>query len=357
MKNIAKVGIVGCGNISEIYLKNLAARFPRLRAVACADRIAERAEAKAAAFSLKALGVDELLASEEIDIVLNLTIPLAHAELSLAALRAGKHVYSEKPLAATRADGARIMAEAAARSLLIGCAPDTFLGAGIAACRSLIDSGAIGTPVGGTANMLCPGHERLHPDPAFYYAPGGGPVLDMGPYYLTALVELLGPIAGVSACASKAYDERVVGSGPKKGDRIPVLVSTHVAGLLRFAAGPVVALTMSFDVQASRLPPIEIWGTEGSLAVPDPNSFGGPVLLRKRGGTEWEEQQVPEAWSDNSRGLGVADLAGALLDGTPQRASGLLAFHVLDAMEALAEAARERREIDVSGSGGTILRP
>ena len=351
MKSIAKVGIVGCGNISEIYLKNLATRFPRLRAVACSDRIPERAQAKAAAFGLKALGVDELLSSGEVDIILNLTIPLAHAELSLAALRAGKHVYSEKPLAATRADGERIVAEAEARGRIVGCAPDTFLGAGIAACRSLIDSGAIGTPVGGAASMLCPGHEHWHPDPAFYYAAGGGPVLDMGPYYLTALVELLGPIAGVSACASKARDERVVGSGSRKGERIPVLVSTHAAGLLRFAAGPIVSLTMSFDVQASRLPPMEIWGTEGSLAVPDPNTFGGPVLLRKRGDPEWKEQPVPEAWSDNSRGLGVADLALSMLEGTPQRASGHLAFHVLDVMESLADAARERREIDVSASG------
>ena len=344
MKDYVGIGIIGCGNISDIYLTNLATRFGKLRLLACADKIPERAAEKAHKFGIEARGVDELLSSPDIDLVVNLTIPLVHAEVSEAAIRAGKHVYSEKPLSATRADGARLVRLADQYKVRLGGAPDTFLGAGIQGCRALIREGAIGAVVGGTANMLCPGHEAWHPDPAFYYKQGGGPVLDMGPYYLTALVELLGPIAGVSAVAGKAFAERIVGSGPKKGERVPVEVPTHVAGLLRFGSGAVVGLSMSFDVQASRLPPIELWGTEGSLTVPDPNTFGGPVLMRRKGEGEWKEVPIQTEWSDNSRGLGVADMAGAILEDRPQRASGALCYHVLDAMEGLHDAAAARRE-------------
>lgn len=354
MKSQLNVGIIGCGNISEIYLTNMGKRFPSIKLVACADMRDERAQEKAAKHGIEARTVDKLLASPDIDIIVNLTIPLAHAEVSTAALKAGKHVYTEKPLAATRADGQKLVALAAQNKLRIGGAPDTFLGAGIRLCRELVRAGTIGAVVGGTANMLCPGHERWHPDPAFYYKKGGGPVLDMGPYYLTALVDLLGPIAGVSAVARMSFPERVVGSGPKQGERIAVEVPTHVAGLLRFDAGALISLSMSFDVQAHRLPPIELWGTEGSLAVPDPNTFGGPVLLRKKGEKDWVEQTLPTEWADNSRGLGVADMASAIMEGKAARASGSLCYHVLDAMEGLHDAAAARAEKDLSASAKAL---
>jgi len=356
MKDYMGIGVIGCGNISDIYLTNLATRFGKLRLLACADKMPERAAEKARKFGIEARSVAELLSSPDIDLVVNLTIPLVHAEVSESAIKAGMHVYSEKPLSATRADGARLVRLANEYRVRLGGAPDTFLGAGIQACRTLIQSGAIGTIVGGTSNMLCPGHESWHPDPAFYYKEGGGPVLDMGPYYLTALVELLGPIAGVSAIAGKAFAERIVGSGPKKGERIAVEVSTHVAGLLRFVAGPVVSLSMSFDVQAARLPPIELWGTEGSLAVPDPNTFGGPVLMRKKGEKDWNEVPVQSQWSNNSRGLGVADMVGAILEGSPQRASGALCYHVLDAMEGLQDAAAARCEWSLRESSDALAK-
>ncbi len=354
MNNTMNVGIIGCGNISEIYLTNLSSRFPAVKLIACADLDEARAAEKAAKHGIEARSVAKLLASSDIDIVVNLTIPLAHAVVSEAALKAGKHVYTEKPLTATRADGARLVKLAAANRLRIGGAPDTFLGAGIRTCRELIRSNAIGSVVGGSANMLCPGHESWHPDPAFYYKKGGGPILDMGPYYLTALVDLLGPIAGVSAVARTSFPERMVASGPKKGEWIPVEVPTHVAGLIRFDAGAVVSLSMSFDVQANRMPPIELWGTEGSLAVPDPNTFGGPILLKKKGDTEWVEQALPAEWADNSRGLGVADMAAAIMENRPARASGALCYHVLDAMEGLHDAADIRAEKSLSASAAAL---
>jgi len=280
---------------------------------------------------------EDLLADESIDLVVNLTIPKVHAEVSLSILEAGKHVYTEKPLATCVADGKRILDSARSRQLLVGGAPDTFLGAGIQTCKDLIAQGAIGKPIGGSANMLCPGHEGWHPNPAFYYAPGGGPVFDMGPYYLTALVELLGGIAETASFTSKGFNERIVGSGPEAGKHIPVQVQTHVAGLLRFQSGPIVTLTMSFDVQSSTLPNIELWGTEGSLLVPDPNTFGGPVLLKTRGSGTWKEMPLTHMWAQNSRGLGVSDMAGALLEGSVPRANGDRCFHVLQIMEQLAE--------------------
>jgi len=348
MKTQIGVGIIGCGNISDIYMTNLSKRFPRVKLLACADMLMDRAQAKAGQYGIEARTIDKLLASADIDIVVDLTIPLAHAEVNLKILEAGKHVYSEKPLAATRADGARIMAKAKEKKLLVGGAPDTFLGAGIQTCSRLIREGAIGKPLGGTANMLCPGHESWHPDPGFYYKPGGGPVLDMGPYYITALTELIGPVAAVSAYAGSNFAGRTIGSGPKQGQKIQVDVATHVNGLLRFESGAVINLSMSFDVQKSTLPNIEIWGTEGSMIVPDPNTFSGPVRVFRRGGDSWTEEAVPEEWSDNSRGLGVADMASTLLDGTAQRASGQRCFHVLDVMESLHDAAAQGRECAIS---------
>ncbi len=347
MKNV-RVGVIGCGNISDIYMTNLSKKFKEITLVACADKVEERALVQAKKYGILARSIPDMLKADDIDLIVNLTIPLVHAEVSLAILGAGKHVYTEKPLAINRTDGQKILELADKKHLLVGGAPDTFLGDGIQTCQSLIEKGAIGVPLGGTANMLCPGHEGWHPDPAFYYKPGGGPVFDMGPYYLTALIELLGPAVALQAYMSTAFDTRVVGSGPKQGETIKVEIPTHLAGLVRFGSGALISLSMSFDVQYSSMPPIEIWGTEGSLQVPDPNTFGGPVRIRKKGEMEWCDVPVNGLWSENSRGLGVAYMARGILGVGEHRASGARCFHVLEAMEGLHVAARTGKEFILS---------
>ncbi|MCL6519218.1 MAG: Gfo/Idh/MocA family oxidoreductase [Armatimonadetes bacterium] len=336
----AKIGIVGCGNISGIYFQN-AKMLEAIEVSACADIIPERAKAKAEEFGCRAVSVEELLADPEIEIVLNLTIPNAHASVAMAALEAGKSVYNEKPLAITREDGRRMLELAKSKGLLVGCAPDTFMGGGIQTCRKLIDDGWIGEPVAATAFMMCHGHEGWHPDPEFYYKPGGGPMFDMGPYYLTALVNLIGPVRRVTGSARITFPERIIGSEPKRGMVIKVDVPTHVAGIMDFANGAVGTIITSFDVWAANLPRIEIYGTEGSLCVPDPNIFGGPVRIKRAGEKEWAEVPLSHGYAENSRGLGVADMAYALRSGRAHRASGELAYHVLDIMHAFHDASEK----------------
>ena len=349
-----KIGVIGCGNISGTYLK-VAQRLRNLEVAACADIILSRAEAKAKEFGVPAAcSVKELLASRDIEIVVNLTIPKAHAEIALAALEAGKHIYGEKPLAVTREDGQAILKSAQARKLRVGSAPDTFLGAGIQTCRKLIDDGWIGQPIAATAFMTCHGHESWHPDPEFYYEVGGGPVLDMGPYYLTALVNLMGPIRRVTGATQVTFAERTITSQPKYGKAIKVEVPTHVVGVLEFAAGAVGVLMLTFDVWAAQLPWIEIYGTEGSLGVPDPNTFGGPVRVLRAGAKEWSGIPLTHGYSENSRGLGLADMAAALRSGRPHRASGQMAYHVLEVMHAVHEAARTGKHVEISS---TCARP
>ncbi|UCD75980.1 MAG: Gfo/Idh/MocA family oxidoreductase, partial [Phycisphaerales bacterium] len=248
MSDPMNVGVVGCGSISNTYLSNLNA-FQRVRTVACADLNADRARASANEFSIpRAVSTEELLADPEIDIVLNLTTPDAHASVALAAVRAGKHIYNEKPLTIELSDARQLLAEAASRNLRVGCAPDTFLGAGIATCADVLDSGVIGEAVGGAAFFACPGHESWHPDPEFYYQRGGGPLFDMGPYYLTALVTLLGPVKRVTGSARRSFATRTITSESKRGQVIKVEVPTHVVAVLDFASGPIVSLMVSFDV-------------------------------------------------------------------------------------------------------------
>jgi predicted dehydrogenase len=328
------IGIIGCGNISSAYLK-AAKTFPILDIRAVADLKAEAAAARAEEFSVPAISVEALLADPAIDIVVNLTVPLAHVAVGLAALAAGKHVHSEKPLGVTVGSARKLLAEGKKRGLRIGCAPDTFLGGAHQTCRKLIDDGAIGQPVGGTAFFMCPGHERWHPNPAFYYEVGGGPVLDMAPYYVTDLVNLLGPVARVSGMATRLRNERVITSEPLEGTRIPVHVATHVAGTLAFAGGAVVNIGMSFDVPRHRHRPIELYGTLASLSVPDPNKFGGDIEIATAK-DDWEIVPTQHPYADgNYRILGVADMAYAIRNGGSHRASGELAFHVLEVMEAL----------------------
>jgi predicted dehydrogenase len=343
------VGIVGCGVISEIYLKNLSAS-PGVTVVGVADLVPERAEARAEQFGVPAFGVDELLAHPAVEIILNLTIPSAHATLAMAAIAAGKSVYNEKPLTIEREDGGRLIEAAAQAGVRVGCAPDTFLGAGLQTCRAVLDAGEIGEPVAATAFMLGHGPESWHPDPAFFYRHGGGPLLDMGPYYLTALVGLLGPIRRVTGSARASFPTRTIGSAPKKGEVIPVEVPTHVAAVLDFAAGSIATLVTSFDVWASQTPRIELYGSAGSLSLPDPNTFGGPVRLRAAGADAWHEVPIERPYAQNSRGVGVTDMAAGIRLDRPHRASGELAFHVLDVMHAIVEASDTGRHVEIAST-------
>ncbi|HEX2951495.1 MAG TPA: Gfo/Idh/MocA family oxidoreductase [Armatimonadota bacterium] len=342
------VGIIGCGNISGAYL-NAVKKFDILHVAACADLNVERAQAKAAEFGIpRACSVDEILADPNIEIIINLTIPKAHADVALAAINAGKCVHNEKPLAITREDGQRLLAAADAKGVLVGAAPDTFLGGGIQTCRKLIDDGWIGRPVAATAFMTCHGHESWHPDPEFYYKVGGGPMFDMGPYYLTALVNLIGPVRRVTGSAQISFPERTITSQPKYGTAIHVDVPTHVAGVMDFACGAVGTIITSFDIWSAQLPRIEIYGTEGTLSVPDPNTFGGPVYVRRAGASEWSEVPLTHGYTENFRSVGVADMAYALRSGRQHRASGALAYHVLDIMHAFHDASREGKHIDLT---------
>jgi predicted dehydrogenase len=341
-----KVGIIGCGNIAPAYVKGCG-DFDILELADCADIEPERASKLAAAHQMHAFStVDDLLADPEIQIVINLTIPNAHVEVSLKIIEAGKHVYSEKPLAINRADGEKIIEAASAAGVRVGCAPDTFLGGGIQTCRKLIDDGWIGQPVAVTAFLASHGPESWHPNPWFYYQAGGGPVFDMAPYYLTAMINLLGPIRRVTASSKASFPERIATSEALYGQRIPVEVDTHMAGVLDFERGAVGTLITSFDIWRHNLPRIEIYGSQGSLSVPDPNTFGGPVRVWQVNDGEWREVAATHA-TTVSRGIGVADMAYGLRSGRPHRASGALAFHVLDLMDAFGEASRsgQHREI------------
>jgi len=340
-----KIGIIGCGDISAAYLRT-ARTFEVLECVACADIVPARAKARAKEFGVpRACCVNELLADPDIQIVVNLTTPQAHAEVSLAALHAGKHVYTEKPLATTRADGLRILELAAERDLRVGCAPGTFLGGGLQTCRKLVDDGAIGRPVACTAFMMSHGHESWHPDPAYYYQDGAGPMFDMGPYYLTALVTLLGPVTRVTASAGIQVPVRTITSQPKHGQEIIVETPDHVAGSIEFADGTIGTVVTSFAVWRSRLPHIEIYGTEGTLSAPDPNSLDGPVGIWPARDREWSEVPLTHGHTDtrNMWGIGVADMAHAILGGRPHRATGHLGYHVLDVMQGFLDASREGR--------------
>lgn len=349
MTDRVKVGVVGCGNISGIYLQRCTS-FEMLEVAACADLDLDRAKSKAEEFSVpKACTTEELLADPDIDIVLNLTIPHAHYPIARAALEAGKSVYNEKPLAISREDGGAMLELARKGGLLIGNAPDTFLGAGHQTCRKIIDDGWIGEPVAATAFMTCHGHESWHPSPEFYYEPGGGPMFDMGPYYLTALVNLIGPVRRVTGSTQITFPERLITSEPKRGKRVPVEVPTHVAGVMDFACGAVGTIITSFDVWAAQLPRIEIYGTKGTLSVPDPNGFGGAVKI-KLPGQEWREIPFSHSYAENYRGLGVADMAMALKDQRGHRANGDLAYHVLDIMHAFDNASDEGRHIELDSS-------
>jgi len=337
-----KVGIVGCGNISDAYLTN-AKNFPILDIVAVADLMIERAQDKAAKHGVPhAMSVKQILKEPDIQLIINLTIPKAHGKIALAAINAGKSVLNEKPLAVTRAEGKAILAAAKAKKVRVGCAPDTFFGAGHQTARKLIDEGAIGRPVAATAFMMCAGHEGWHPNPEFFYQPGGGPMFDMGPYYVTDLLQLLGPAKRLTGSAKIVIPVRTIGSKPKAGKKIRVKTPDHLAGNIEFENGAVATIITSFataNAGPSVPQPITIYGTEGTLLVPDPNGFDGPVRLWRKTSGNSEYIEVPPSHTKGyGRSVGAADMAKAILTKRDHRASGERAYAVLDIMQGFIDA-------------------
>jgi predicted dehydrogenase len=342
-----RIGIVGLGVISRAYLGTLA-HHPAVTITAVADLDAVRSTALAAELpGARALGVDRLLDSPDVQTVLNLTVPAAHAEIALGAIDRGKGVYTEKPLASTFPDARSIVDRAAAAGVGVGCAPDTVLGTGTQTARAAIDAGMIGRPLAASAVMVTPGHERWHPNPDFYYTAGGGPLLDMGPYYVAALVHLLGPIRAATGTASRLRTQRVIGSGPRAGQRIPVEVDTHVSGVLEHVGGALSTITTSFDGVQTTAAPIEVHGETGTVAVPDPNSFDGAVRLFELGGTQWRTLDPSAGYVAGARGIGLLDLIAAD-DRRPPRAGGGLALHVLEALTAILRSSAEGRRVELA---------
>lgn len=353
-----RIGFIGVGNISGIYFQNLKA-FPATEVVACADIDAAKTQAVADQQGVRAMTPDELIASPDVDLVLNLTIPKAHGDVALQAVRAGKHVYNEKPLCIDLDQAKRLLIEADANGVRVGCAPDTFLGGSHQTARAAIEAGEIGTPVGAQAFMIGHGPEAWHPNPDFFYKPGGGPMLDMGPYYVTALVNMLGPVRRLTGSARASFAKRpvVASNAGFYGSRdielgsynIDVETPTHLTAVLDFANGAIGELTTSFDVwHTEGLFPIAVYGSEGSMLVPDPNFFGGDVKVRRHDESEWRVLPAKHGFTENDRGLGVLDIAYAISEGRDHRASGRLALHALDVMLGVSRASNEGKHQELT---------
>jgi predicted dehydrogenase len=352
------VGIIGCGNISSAYLR-LAPLFAAIEVRAVADLDHRLAEARAAEFGVRAEPAAALLEAPDIDIVVNLTVPSAHFEVSAAILSAGKHVYSEKPFVLSVAEGRKLADIAASRRLRVGSAPDTFLGGAHQLARRIVDEGGIGRVVGGTAYVMSHGMEHWHPNPSFFFQPGAGPVLDVGPYYITNLIQLLGPVRRVAAISSTPARQREILSEPLKGQMIEVNTPTTIMSVLDFASGAVVTLSASWDVWAHGHAPMELYGTDGSLFVPDPNFFGGEVRASGRDGKvaafpPWEHPfgifnetggAVPRA---NYRASGLADMADAIRTGRPHRCSLEMSLHAVDVMTSILRSGEMGGFVDLS---------
>lgn len=352
------IGIVGCGNISDTYLENVNL-FPHVALLSCADIDASRSKNKAAKYGIKTTSVNDMLQDKDIQLIINLTVPSAHFELSLSALRAGKHIYTEKPLATSYAHGLQLVNEAASRSLLIGSAPDTFLGAAGRRARALVDKNHIGTPITGTAFMMGHGMEHVHPDPQFYYQPGAGPLFDMGPYYLTMLINLLGPVRKVMAMSCTGYNERLItADGPLQNTRFPVGTPTSIYAILEFKSGAIISFGTSWDVYKHSNHYIEIHGTKGSMRMPDPDTFGGTVSVSSLG-QPWTDYNTDNDLFGkinfpfdnpqiaNYRMLAVANMAQSIQDNTQPIANGELALHVLDVMECIVQSSEQSSSIDL----------
>lgn len=343
--NKINVGIIGCGNISNIYMENITHLFKNINLYAICDLDEEKTKEAADKFKIKhVLTYDEMINCKDVQIILNLTTPKNHYKICKDALMAGKHVYVEKPLSLKFEEGCELVALAKDKNLLLGVAPDTFLGAGIQTCIKAIQDGLIGEVISANAYMMCHGHENWHPDPEFYYQMGGGPMYDMGPYYLTALVAMIGPVSEVVGMNQISFKERMITSERKYGNVIKVEVPTHVAGILKFKNGAIGNIITSFDTWGSTLPRIEIHGTRGSMVVPDPNCFGGEVLLKQYFSSEFEKLPLTSIYDMNSRGAGLSDMADCIREGRKDnRVNGDLACHVLNIMHAIHES-QEKKE-------------
>ena len=352
------VGIVGAGNISESYLLR-APLFHGIEMRAVADLDPARAKARAAEFGVRAETVEGLLAASDIDIVVNLTVPAAHHDVTCAILAAGKHAYSEKPLALSLADARDIGARAEAAGRRVGCAPDTFLGAAHQESRRLLDQGRVGRITHGTCHVLSPGMEWWHPNPDFFFLKGGGPILDLGPYYVTQLVNLIGPVAQVAAMTGMASPTRTITSEPRAGETIPVETPTTAHALLRFASGAIVTLGASWDVAAHGHRNVELYGTEGTLVPQDPNFFGGTTEVATRAGSETFDASdhplsvVNRTTNDGKpradyRTVGLADMADAIATGRPHRCALEMATHVTEVLESILAAGEENRVLDMT---------
>ena len=353
------VGVIGCGNISSAYFR-LAPLFKGIEMRACADLNMDAAHAQAEAFGLEAASVDGLLARDDIDIVVNLTIPAAHREVSEKILDAGKHVYSEKPFVLSAAEGEAILAKANAAGLRVGSAPDTFMGGAHQLVRHLIDQGAIGAVTSGTAIVQGHGMESWHPNPDFFFLPGAGPVLDIGPYYISNLVQLIGPVASVQAVTSTPADTRTIGNGAREGEEIPVKTPTTIHATLQFQSGAVITLLASWDVWSHTHSNMELYGETGTLYVPDPNFFGGDVRVTSQD----EDAELPH-WDHpfsvpneddraNYRAAGLSDMAIALQEGRPHRCNAEFAHHVVDVMTSILQAGEAGHRVTVQS---TCTRP
>ena len=340
-----RVGVVGCGVISREYAENAKA-FDSFELVACADIDEAQARALAETHDLRVSSVDELVNDSSIDVVLNLTPPAAHAAVIRAALAAGKHVYTEKPVASTTADGAALLAEAGRLGLRIGCAPDTFLGSSFQAGRALLDAGAIGEPLSVSAAMLVGGQETWHPNPDIFTADGAGPLLDMGPYYLTAIVALLGPVARVAGFASTRTRERTIEIGPRSGERFAVETPSHTSAVLELESGVTANLVASFEAKGHYVCDFELHGTEGVISFADPNSFDGPLRMR-RGREGWEDVRFASRGERDVRGIGIEELVAAIAADRPERASGSLGLHIVDVARGILTAAAEGRIVEI----------
>lgn len=341
-----RVGIVGLGNISGQYFNHL--QDDAVVITAIADANTARAAEVSAERGVPAMSVADLMASPEVDLVLNLTTPESHASLCRAALEAGKATYTEKPLATTFAEGRELVELAHQRNLLLGCAPDTVLGTGVQTARAAIAQGLIGTPVAANLAWGAPGHEAWHPNPEFYYQPGAGPLFDMGPYYLSTVVNLLGPVASVMGMTNTSDRSRVVATGPLQGRQIEVAVDTHVVALLQHVSGAVTTVTMSFELWGTQQPLVEVHGTSSSLSVPDPNGHAGFVELFDPQERRWYPLDELAGYEDAGRGIGVIDLARATAEGRAPRASGDIGLHVLEVMELILRSAHSKERLDVT---------
>jgi len=343
-----RVGLIGCGVIAHVYVEKLKA-LPFVDLVACASLREDRAAAFAAKHGIpRQLSVENLLTSDTVDVVLNLTVPLAHHDISRRAIAAGKHVFSEKPLGLDVVQARDLVDSAQAAGVRLGCAPDTFLGAGLQTCRKLVDDGAIGEVVAASAFTQSEGPESWHPGPEMFYQRGAGPLFDMGPYYLTALVVLLGPARRVTSSARITHTIRTISSEARRGETFGVEVPTHVASVVDFASGAVGTVVTSFDVQATRYRWIELYGTEATLAVPDPNTFGGKVQIKRHYRDEWHDVDLTHGNAEQARGIGLADMLWALRSGREHRTNGRLALHVVDLMESAVRASASGQHIELS---------